>query len=509
MPGVEMDKLPPAVKNGATDYLLMKKTVINPIGNECNKAGISYKGFARQPNRCDVEKGTCLENQPLDFWESDNEKRKTGQKGAHLLQNYGTPYKDPIIINKETKEHWLALEYYDDQRTMLTIEFNADDITILTPGKNVQISKVITESTEKKITFYVYLTNKDLSPTTLFAKAIDCQFGVPDSTNETSLVPPQNREELVLDTQPGKIELFETLKCTVVAGSGIYGVVARREVLVKPLHRCICYYHCLCKCMGESLTCEPMEIKDFHAAGFRGSLPILTAKPPHRVWIVAHPFLAILAFLLLLLLLGLVKGLCGVMGYKRISYYGLRKLIYGKRTIKHYHEKDLKKRDVVYNNDGYPINPDTKKPVRAFSEEIILAMNAFFLCIWPYMKIVDWLGDCKKEKKDEDVISTDDESSLHETDDTKFKPSLKHLHNRISNRVSEHPQHPPPQRPGDRKPQDAPNAENIRSGRSLRNTISDSALESNKYRSDPDLSVLQKEQANWQKGAHMVQHVKK
>ncbi|XP_055948514.1 hapless 2-like isoform X2 [Argiope bruennichi] len=527
MPGVELDKLPPAVKNGATDYLLIDKSVINPVGDECDMAGVSYKGFAKQPDRCDVPKGTCLKNQPLDFWESDEVKRKANQKGTHLLQNYGTPYKDPIIIDKDTKDHWLALEYYDEQRTVLTIEFVADQITTLTPGKHIQISQVITASMEKKIKFYVYLSNKDLSPASLFAKAIDCEFEVPDSTNVTNIVPPQRTEEFVLETEPGNIELTETLKCTVVAGSSLYDVVSKREVLVKPLRRCICNMHCLCACMGESLTCEPMEEEDYHAAGFRGSLPILTAKPPYRPWFIAHPFLALLALILFLLLIGLSKGLCGVMGRKNISYYGLEKLIFGKRKIKHYFEPDLKKRGVVYDEEGHPIHPDTKKPVRVFSEEIIFAMNAFFLCLWPYMKFIDWLATRKKGNKGaaatsgkKDATSTDDKSPPRRwfrkkkgTDESAPETSPVQTDNkqhgdkkRRGKKSPEGPQHTPSERSG---AADEAKRQGIKSGRSLKNTLSDSALESGQYKSNPDLSVIGKELATWQKGTHKIQAVKK
>ncbi|GIY84814.1 hypothetical protein CDAR_282111 [Caerostris darwini] len=304
LPGVPLDKLPLAVKNGATDYLLIKKSVINPVGDECDMAGISFEGFAKQKDRCEAPKNTCLKNQPLDFWEADDKKRKSGGKGVYLLENYGSPYKDPIIIDKETKEHWLAIEYYDEQQTVLTIEFNADQIVALTPGRHIQISKVISSSKENKITFNVFLSNKDLAIATIFTQAIDCKFGVPDSNNVSKVVPPQRMDEFLLETTPGKIELTETFECMIVAGSPSYGVVSKREVSVKPLHRCICNMHCKCACLDGSLKCEPMEEEDYQAAGFRGSLPVLTAKPPYRIWFIAHPFLALLALGLLMLPFG-------------------------------------------------------------------------------------------------------------------------------------------------------------------------------------------------------------
>ncbi|GIY24354.1 hypothetical protein CEXT_384551 [Caerostris extrusa] len=173
----------------------------------------------------------------------------------------------------------------------------------------------------------------------------------------------------------------------IVAGNPNYGVVSKREVSVKPLHRCICNMHCKCACLDGSLKCEPMEEEDYQAAGFRGSLPVLTAKPPYRIWFIAHPFLALLALGLLMLLSGLIKATFGVFGYKNISYFGLESRIFDKKQIKQYFEADLKEMEVVYDEEGHPIHPETNDPARTLSEEIIFAMNAFFLCFWPYLKV--------------------------------------------------------------------------------------------------------------------------
>ncbi|GFV18234.1 transposable element Tcb2 transposase [Trichonephila clavipes] len=60
MPGVSVTKLHTAVKNGAKDYLLLNKSLIESSGDECDTAGISYRGFALQPDRCEKKLGTRL-----------------------------------------------------------------------------------------------------------------------------------------------------------------------------------------------------------------------------------------------------------------------------------------------------------------------------------------------------------------------------------------------------------------------------------------------------------------
>ena len=56
--------------------------------------------------------------------------------------------------------------------------------------------------------------------------------------------------------------------------------------------------------MSDSLKCELMSEEDFQAAGFRGSLPILTAQPPHRIWLLEHPYIACLALFLAMINIG-------------------------------------------------------------------------------------------------------------------------------------------------------------------------------------------------------------
>lgn len=51
-----------------------------------------------------------------------------------MLENFGIPYKDPIIVDPETKNHWLALEYHEQHTTVLFVEMNADEIAIMTVG---------------------------------------------------------------------------------------------------------------------------------------------------------------------------------------------------------------------------------------------------------------------------------------------------------------------------------------------------------------------------------------
>ncbi|XP_035230151.1 hapless 2-like isoform X3 [Stegodyphus dumicola] len=420
MPSVEIDNLPPIMKNGATDFLLLPKNLINPSGLECDVAGVSFEAFWKQKDRCNAIKGTCLKNQPLDFWEADKGQNKTQAKRKYLLEAYGTPYKDPIVIDQDTKEHWLALEYYEPHTTVMTVEFNADDIVILTPGQQAEILKVVSTSLQKRIVIYVSVHNTGLSPAKFSVRAVKCGFQVPDSNNLTLLVPPQLTEEFVLSTNPGSIQLNEKFTCSVQVNNALYGVVAKRDVAIKPFDRCICNMHCECVCLGESLKCVPLSEEDYHAAGFQGSLPVLTAKPPYKTWFAQHPVLAFFSIFLILIVLGFIKAALGALGFTAIATLGLKSCVYQPKTLEKYSEPELKDLDVLYDTEHYPIHPDTMERVRWIRDQTLFVLNVFFFFVWPFLVIRECIRKAKMARKQKkglvDDISSFGKDEVHGSD---------------------------------------------------------------------------------------------
>lgn len=55
----------------SSEYLVVPASSINESGNECDKAGVGFAAFARQPDRCGRVRGTCLKNQPLAYRRRD------------------------------------------------------------------------------------------------------------------------------------------------------------------------------------------------------------------------------------------------------------------------------------------------------------------------------------------------------------------------------------------------------------------------------------------------------
>uniref|UniRef100_T1HSQ8 HAP2-GCS1 domain-containing protein n=1 Tax=Rhodnius prolixus TaxID=13249 RepID=T1HSQ8_RHOPR len=56
---------------GPEEYLLVRSEDITFDGDDCDKAGVGFKAFAKQPARCDNLRGTCLANQPAHLWKQD------------------------------------------------------------------------------------------------------------------------------------------------------------------------------------------------------------------------------------------------------------------------------------------------------------------------------------------------------------------------------------------------------------------------------------------------------
>lgn len=55
----------------SSEYLVVQADKINEDANECDKAGVGFTAFVAQPGRCERVSGTCLKNQPLDYWRHD------------------------------------------------------------------------------------------------------------------------------------------------------------------------------------------------------------------------------------------------------------------------------------------------------------------------------------------------------------------------------------------------------------------------------------------------------
>ncbi|KAH6924976.1 hypothetical protein HPB50_027047 [Hyalomma asiaticum] len=70
--GMAPDDLPPHMKNGARDYIVVPNHLLSLGDTECSKIGAYFRAFSNQDERCQRQIGSCLEMQPLDMWSQDD-----------------------------------------------------------------------------------------------------------------------------------------------------------------------------------------------------------------------------------------------------------------------------------------------------------------------------------------------------------------------------------------------------------------------------------------------------
>ncbi|XP_031328206.1 hapless 2-like [Photinus pyralis] len=370
----------PEVRNGPSEYLIVHKDQVSAKGDRCNVAGVGFEAFARQPNRCSVPKGTCLSNQPFHLWEHDHKAEKLGKKGCFFLKNYGNFPENPIQTNPKSGDKILTMNHAESQFVMIDIEVRADFNTLLRPEGGAKITEVYIDSTRPfKTIITVKVTNSGLVSNLFSVRLCNCPLELPASFNDIearrALIPPQTQHIFNLEI---KCELpLKRFQCSVVALNVNREVSATRTILIHKFDRCFCTWHCRCACVDSSrgLKCKPMTLKQYHAAGFLGSLPLITVQNvsfSDRATIVIHLTVSII---MLLLLLGAVKGLIGLLCSAPLGIWGLENVMDLPKPIKHYFEADLCSKTVIYDSEGWPVHPETLKRVRCMPKSTEMILN--------------------------------------------------------------------------------------------------------------------------------------
>jgi len=125
------------VIEGKINWMILEREKFTLDGRECDKIGVSYYAFKTQGNKCDVEKGSCLNNQIYHFYNEDINNIINGKKSKYLLfydkeKNYSF-YNDDL-----GKKFGFVLN--GNINTMLSLEIDSDDIKFMV---NVSKGKII------------------------------------------------------------------------------------------------------------------------------------------------------------------------------------------------------------------------------------------------------------------------------------------------------------------------------------------------------------------------------
>ncbi|KAK4884640.1 hypothetical protein RN001_000911 [Aquatica leii] len=381
----------PEVRNGPSEYLIVHNNQIRSNGARCNVGGVGFEAFFKQPNRCSRPRGTCLANQPYKLWLHDHQAENAGKKGCFFLKNYGTFPDNPIRRDPKTKEQYLVIDFSNIEPVTINMEIRADFNALLNTFGPAKITEVYIDSTYSfKTTIIIKVTNSGLVSGFFLTRLQNCPLEIPASfsniESDSTLIPPQHQHTFHLEIQA--VLPLNKFHCTVEALNHNRELVAMRRILIQSFDRCICTWHCLCACFGykEGLKCIPMSLQHYHAAGFRGSLPITIVEVNYTFLdeIMTFVMYLIIYFVIALLLLGLVKGILGaIFNLRQIGMFGLDKILELPQPILQYYEIELSRFEVIYNYEGWPIHPKTGEPVRCIKRSTELCINILFFFIYP------------------------------------------------------------------------------------------------------------------------------
>ncbi|XP_050352510.1 uncharacterized protein LOC126774897 [Nymphalis io] len=190
--------------------------------------------------------------------------------------------------------------------------------------------------------------------------------------------------------------------------------VAVRDVKIKRDDRCFCVWHCDCVCLSEdpNLLCRPLSDAQLIAAG------LSTQEKSHHIRSVCYK--DVMTLNLFVICVGL---------------WGLDLLLQTPRKLDRYYENYLKCRTVVYDNEGWPIHPDTKqRSVRLISKPMEFILNLIFFITLPCLLICDALKkvvsccNAAEQKIDGKYRHRDTEKCFSSCDVQGLVPNSRHRH---------------------------------------------------------------------------------
>lgn len=380
----------PELKGGPERYLVVNENQIQENGKTCNTVGVGYEAFVKQPDRCSQPKGTCLHQQPKHLFTHDQEAESKGKNGSYFLKYYGTLAENPIESVEDTQNKSLRMLYTESYTSILDIEIKADENVVLRPNSLAIITEVyVDSSSHKRTSITVKVFNSGLVSSLLFVSLTHCPLELPAIFNnivsKPALIAPQQQHVFNLKIEcPLPISSFF---CAMEVLNSKQELIAFRKIRLVSLDRCICIWHCLCACLlaDKGLKCKPMSLQHYHAAGFQGGLPV----PLHVVHYtfmddVISLILYVLIFLCFtLLVMGLIKAIIGCF-VVAVGLWGLDVIMDLPKKLTTYYESDIKHRKVIYDENNWPVHPDTKERVKNISLPAEFSINIVFFFIYPF-----------------------------------------------------------------------------------------------------------------------------
>ena len=123
---------------GTQRWMLVDKIKFSPDGSECDKIGVGFFAFNSQSEKCNIEAGSCLNNQIYHLFQKDIQRLQEGKNPEYLLK-YDKNYEYSFHANGLNSR---SFSYYlkGNLNTLITLEINTDVLKFVT---NVSSGKII------------------------------------------------------------------------------------------------------------------------------------------------------------------------------------------------------------------------------------------------------------------------------------------------------------------------------------------------------------------------------
>ncbi|KAL6846732.1 hypothetical protein ACP4OV_024180 [Aristida adscensionis] len=207
-------------------WMLLDKFRFSLNHLECDKIGVSYEAFQRQPNFCSSPFSSCLYNQLWNFWEDDQNRIKEGQEPEHVV----------VLKYQRINQHpnasgtSFSLGVTDVHNTNLMVELRADDIKYVyqrSPGKIISINCSSFEALSEVGTANV--TTKNIGELeALYGLTFNCESGINDVEEQNFIM---KSDEVVVRSFSlhSSSDVAANYQCTAILKASNFSELDRKE----------------------------------------------------------------------------------------------------------------------------------------------------------------------------------------------------------------------------------------------------------------------------------------
>ncbi|XP_013148396.1 PREDICTED: uncharacterized protein LOC106110973 [Papilio polytes] len=279
---------------------------------------------------------------------------------------------ESLMFASRGSDQYMLIPHRRPHHSQIDVESRADGNQLIHVGSSGRIMTAVSDNTRRTRTaFTLQVTNTGLAAARFRVAARDCGPGVLDQVGykepvaKAVIIPPKHTQRFLLDL-PFEIP-DDSAHCYVTLLNDDDESIAVRDVTIKKNDRCYCVWHCKCVCLR------------------------LVRSLCYADSATLNVCVLVTGVLVALLVLGLIKALLGLF-IRYVAALWLDRLVKMPRRLEHYYETSLRYRRVIYDNEGWPVHPDTnKRTVQYISKCMEFILNLLFFIIIPCVLVGDAL----------------------------------------------------------------------------------------------------------------------